>query len=129
MGAASPEDDPCRSGLVGRIRAQGPECFDACPQMCEPLAEAFTAFFRRGGAPALRRVICRHKESFYCPLLQVNQAKCEPFDQGPENAYRFAEQHPCLPGAVPELEAGCLEANAQAVASQLLFLYSFENRS
>merc|ERR1712187_1034519 len=45
----------------------------------EPLAEAVTAFFRRGGAPATRRVICRHQESFYCPLLEANREKCEAF--------------------------------------------------
>merc|ERR1711920_201972 len=39
--------------------------------------------------------------------------------QSPENAYHFAEQHPCLAGAVPEIEVGSVEANAEVVASQL----------
>lgn len=94
-------EDPCRSGMVGRMRAQGPECFDACPQMCEPLAEAVTAFFRRGGVPAVRRVICRHKESFYCPLLEANQEKCEPF------VTRARRMRITLPDSIPALQDQC----------------------
>jgi len=99
--AASPQDDPCRSGMVGRIRAQGSECFDACPQMCEPLAEAITAFLRRGGAPALRRVVCRRKESFYCPLQEVNRARCEPF------ITRARRMRITLPNSIPALQEEC----------------------
>merc|ERR1712032_825761 len=39
--------------------------------------------------------------------------------QSPENAYHSAEQHPCLAGGVSEIRVGSVEANAQAVASQL----------
>merc|ERR1712176_1157708 len=73
MSASEPED-PCLSGVVGRFKAVDKEgCFDACPQMCEPLSEAVMAFFQHGGAPAVRNVICTHQQKFYCAMLYVNR--------------------------------------------------------
>jgi len=99
--AASADEDPCKSGMVGRIRAQGPECFDACPQMCEPMAEAIRAFFRRGGAPAVKRVVCRHQEAFYCPLLYSNLKKCESF------AIKARKMRIGLPETIPAMQEQC----------------------
>jgi len=99
--AASPEDDPCGSGIVGRFRAVGPECFDACPLMCQPLADAVFAFFRRGGAPAVRRVICKNQLKFYCPMLYVNQPKCETF------VTRARGMHIELPTTIQDFQEQC----------------------
>jgi len=99
--AFSLEDDPCRSGIVGRFRAVGEECFDACPQMCKPLAEAVLAFFRKGGPPAVRKVICTHQQDFYCPMLYVNQPLCETF------VTRARGMHIELPTTIPLFQEQC----------------------
>merc|ERR1740139_1593636 len=52
--ATSETGDACNEGLVGQIRLLAPECLDACPQMCAPLASAVTAFLTKGGAPAAK---------------------------------------------------------------------------
>merc|ERR1740121_3464525 len=99
--AVIPDDDPCRTGVVGRFRAVSEMCFDACPQMCEPLAEAVMAFFRHGGAPAVRKVICEHQQSFYCPMLYVNQPNCLTFVE------RARGMHIELPTTIPAFQEQC----------------------
>merc|ERR1719189_56423 len=95
---ASPEEDPCESYWVSRFKAVGTECFDACPQICGPLKEAVTAFFTKGGAPAVRKTICMRQQSFYCTMLYVNLPKCKTFV---ERAHGF---HIELPTTIPAFQ-------------------------
>jgi len=92
----SPEIDPCRSGMLALIREEAPECFDACPQMCEPIAEAIM-IFTGGDVAGCFRAICRHKESFYCPLLDENRPKCEP----------LKKMIPVVPHTIPAIQELC----------------------
>jgi hypothetical protein len=67
----------CSSGMVGAIRKMGPSCLDSCKQACRPLAEAVDAYLKRGGYPAAKRVICRHRREFGCAVSKENLHKCK----------------------------------------------------
>jgi len=68
----------CTNGMVGKIRAYGTSCIDSCQGMCGPLSSAINAFLTKGGAPAVRPVVCSHQSNFRCALTGSNWAKCAP---------------------------------------------------
>merc|ERR1719499_747585 len=70
------EGNPCYSGLVNKIRAFSPGCFQHCPQMCGPLEQAIGAYMRHGGAPAVKPVVCSHKSAFGCGLSGAAASSC-----------------------------------------------------
>jgi len=68
----------CTQGMVGKIRAFGTSCIDSCQGMCGPLESAVNAFLTKGGAPAVKPVVCSHQHQFRCALTGSNAAKCAP---------------------------------------------------
>merc|ERR1719343_732666 len=74
--AAGEERGACTSGLVGQIHDADPGCLDACPGACGPLGQAINAYLKKGGQPAAKREICKHKGSFGCAYK--NWGKCGP---------------------------------------------------
>jgi len=78
--AANATDLPwqCTTGIVNRIRNQGPECFNRCPNLCGPVAVAVKRFFR-GGSTAVKKSICSMKQEFECAYHDDNAAACEGF--------------------------------------------------
>jgi len=70
--------NPCTTGLVGQIRSFGTSCIDSCQGMCAPLADAVNAYLTKGGAPAVRPVVCAHQSAFRCALSGNNLHKCSP---------------------------------------------------
>lgn len=68
----------CTTGMVGKIRAYSSSCIDSCQGMCGPLSNAINAFLTKGGAPAVRPVVCGNKGSFGCAFKSSNRAKCAP---------------------------------------------------
>jgi hypothetical protein len=68
----------CRSGLVGRVYKVAPACMNACSYTCGPLSEAINAYLTKGGRPAAKKVVCRKKWAFACPLKRKNSKKCRP---------------------------------------------------
>jgi len=70
--------DPCHSGMVGKMRNFAPECIDHCQAMCNPMQDAVKAYFRRGGAQAVKGVVCAHQGEFSCALSEANLEKCRP---------------------------------------------------
>mmetsp|Transcript_51004 Transcript_51004/g.134003 ORF Transcript_51004/g.134003 Transcript_51004/m.134003 type:complete len:171 (+) Transcript_51004:2-514(+) len=70
------EGNPCYTGLVNKIRAFSPSCFTHCPQMCAPLGQAINAYLRKGGAPAVKPVVCGHKSAFGCGFSGAGASSC-----------------------------------------------------
>jgi len=68
----------CTHGLVGKIRSYATSCFDSCQSICWPLELAIKAYLTKGGAPAVKPVVCGHKSAFACALSSSNQGKCMP---------------------------------------------------
>merc|ERR1719469_1690029 len=96
------DKNPCTTGLVGQVRRMGSaSCIDSCPNMCRPLGDALRAFLRRGGARALKRVVCREQTAFSCVLAEGNLHNCASF-LSKAKAFGFH-----LPGSTSELTQMC----------------------
>lgn len=68
----------CTDGLVGQIRAFSPSCIDSCQGMCGPMDKAIHAFMTKGGYPAVKPIVCAHRNDFGCALNHANYHKCNP---------------------------------------------------
>mmetsp|Transcript_147305 Transcript_147305/g.410354 ORF Transcript_147305/g.410354 Transcript_147305/m.410354 type:complete len:171 (-) Transcript_147305:143-655(-) len=70
--------DPCAGNpVLEPIRAVATECLAACPQVCQPLAEAITLFLV-GGDP--KPVICSNKDAFLCVTSSASVGCAKLFD-------------------------------------------------
>merc|ERR1719323_888922 len=105
------EGNACTQGVVGEIRAYGESCFDSCPQMCHPLDLAVTAFLTKGGAPAVKPVVCAHQSDFSCALSGANLHKCQPLiTQAASFGFKIPDSvdklhHQCASNALLQIEA------------------------
>mmetsp|Transcript_95379 Transcript_95379/g.194073 ORF Transcript_95379/g.194073 Transcript_95379/m.194073 type:complete len:191 (-) Transcript_95379:86-658(-) len=75
--ANATEEISCTSGMVAKIRAFSPSCIDGCPQICEPLAKAWTAYETKGGQSAMMPVLCSHMEQYACAITGNQIAACK----------------------------------------------------